>query len=67
MTIFVTNFDPNDLDNPGPSTDSGFQSLEQVIELVGSDYRTKSERTVVYEGVVFSDFVFSIDGRDNND
>lgn len=66
MKIYATNFDPNDLDNPGPSIDSGFESLDQVMKTLGCDYRTKSNRTVVYEGIVFSDFIFSIDGTDNN-
>ncbi len=39
----------------GPSIDSGFESLDQVVEVMGDGYLTRGPRQVVYPGVVFDD------------
>ncbi len=70
MTIYVTPFKRSTLECTGHSTDSGFDSLDQVVELMGIDYQTKTPRLVVYgpgdDRIVYSkDLTFSIDDTDN--
>jgi len=78
MTIYATPFKyapKNSLERAvatGPSKDSGFESLDQVVELMGPDYEARTPRLVVYgpgeDRVVYSkDLTFSIDGQDNKD
>jgi hypothetical protein len=59
--IYLTEFDPADPEKKavGPSTNSGFKSLDDVVAMMGSDYTHRAPRNVVYAGVCFSDFVIS--------
>lgn len=61
MTIYATPFDNDTKDSTGPSTDSGMTSIDQVVELMGPDWLTCSQRAVVYPGVMFSDYVLRIE------
>lgn len=71
MTIYATPFRRSDLEPTGPTTDSGFESLDQVVELMGDDYRLKTLRYVIYGGdderVIYSDVKFGVDHFGNND
>lgn len=65
--IYVTPFKPGELPIAiAASIDSGFVSIEQVIESLGTDYISKTPKLVIYgndvERVAFSDgFTFHID------
>jgi len=63
MRVYVTPFDHNTKLCSGPSIDSGFVSMGQVLEAMGPSPYPK---TPIYgEGkdrVIFSTFIFSIDG-----
>lgn len=69
MIIYTTPFKASTLQPTAPSTDSGFTSINQVVELMGPDHVSKRDRVVIYGGdedrVAFSDFPFLIDD-DNN-
>ena len=72
MTIYATPFTASNLQCTGHSTDSGFESIDQVVELLGPDYITRTPRLVVYgpgdDRIVYSkDLTFSIDGEVNSD
>jgi len=72
MTIYATSFKHSTLECTGHSTDSGFESLDQVVELMGPEYLTRTPRLVVYgpgeDRVVYSkNLTFSIDGQDNKE
>lgn len=60
--IYATPFRASDLQRTGLSVDSGFESLEQVTEAMGDDYRHKTKRLIIYgdnsDRVAFSDFPF---------
>lgn len=58
MTIYITTFDPETKDAEGPSTDSGFASISEVLEIMGADWVSCSARLVIYPGVAFSDYRF---------
>lgn len=57
MTIYVTTFDHATQRATSNSEDSGFASIEQVVEVMGDGFSRRSDRCVVYPGVFFSDFV----------
>ena len=57
MIIYATPFDPQTKQATGPSTDSGFSSTVEVVEAMGGEFLTCSERAVVYAGLMFSDYV----------
>lgn len=64
MTIYATPFKASTKETTGPSTDSGFQSLDDVVTAMGEpEHRYKA--MVIYgpgeDRVVFSDFIFRID------
>lgn len=61
MIIYATPFDNDTKATTGPSTDSGMASIDQVVELMGPDWLTCSQRAVVYPGVMFSDYVLRIE------
>ena len=65
MTIYATPFKAGTKETTGPSTDSGFQSLDDVVTAMGEDYVRRGKRMVIYgpgeDRVVFSDFIFRID------
>lgn len=56
MTIYSTPFDSTTYQATGPSADSGFTSIAEAVENMGSDYTTCSERAVIYPGIMFSDY-----------
>jgi hypothetical protein len=70
MTIYATPFTRSDGKCTGPSTDSGFTSIDHVIDSMGQSvcvlYRP---RMVVYgegeERVLFSHTIFHIDATDS--
>lgn len=71
MTIFATPFKASNLECTGHSVDSGFESIDQVVELMGSEHVTRTPRLVVYgageDRVVYSkDLTFSVDDEVNN-
>lgn len=55
MTEFTTSPDGEHRYATGPSIDSGFESLDQVVEVMGSEYLTRGPRQVIYPGMVFDD------------
>lgn len=63
--IYATPFRASDKQTTGPSTDSGFESLDDVVTAMGEDYIKRGKRMVIYgpgeDRVVFSDFIFRID------
>lgn len=70
MTIYATPFTDEPRECTGPSTDSGFQSLDEVVEVMGPDYVTRSRAMVIYgpgnDRVVFSRIIFRIDDDGSN-
>lgn len=67
MTIFVTPFDNSTKKCSGPSTDSGFDSLDDVAFAMGEPDVPRSKRTLIYgledDSVVFSDFVLCVESE----
>lgn len=65
MTIYVTPFNGTTKETTGPSTDSGFESIDAVVEVMGDNFVHRGPAMVIYgEGedrVVFSKFIFCID------
>lgn len=60
--IFSTPYDPATLHCTGPSTDSGFSTLDEVPMLLGEpDMRHPRMLTYAAAGVAYSDFVLHID------
>lgn len=63
--IYATPFRASDKQTTSPSTDSGFESLDDVVTAMGSEYVSRGKRMVIYgpgeDRVVFSDFIFRID------
>lgn len=57
MTIFLTEFEQFTGDRLviGDSTDSGFESLDQVVELVGEPV-ARGKRYVAYDDQYYSDY-----------
>lgn len=70
MTIYVTPFDDGTKQCTGPSTDSGFASLDEVAAVMGEPDK-RYEAMLIYgagnERVLFSRAVFCIDGDGNKD
>lgn len=66
MTIYATPFKNSTKQCSGPSTDAGFESLDDVVAAMGEPDVKRSKRMAIYgpgeDRVVFSDFIFSIDG-----
>jgi len=60
MTIYATPFDDETKQATSPSADSGFATLAEVVEAMGSEWLTCSGRAVVYPGVMFSDYKVSL-------
>ena len=64
--IYVTPFKNSTKQCSGPSTDSGFDSLDSVAGAMGAPDVPASKRMLIYgageDRVVFSNFIFSIDG-----
>lgn len=65
MTIYVTPFMATDRDPTAASVDSGFETLDQVVEAMGPPTISYPAMVIYGEGeerVVFSRAVFRIDG-----
>lgn len=62
MTIYVTARKPDD----ALSIDSGFESIQQVVDVLGVPESLPTPRMVFYPDAVFSDFAFRIDAPDFN-
>lgn len=58
--IYLTPFDPVTLLCTGPSTDSGFESLDQAAETMGPPVQ-RLRRMVQYHGFCFTDYVLRIE------
>lgn len=67
--IYATPFNASDKQATGPSTDSGFTSIDAVVAIMGDPDIYRSKRMAIYgpgeERVVFSTFVFYVDGGGN--
>lgn len=67
--IYVTPFKNSTKQCSGPSTDSGFESLEPVVAAMGPPDIETEGKTLIYgvgeERVIFSYFIFCIDVMDN--
>lgn len=65
MTIYATPFKNSTKQCSGPSTDAGFESLDDVVAAMGEPDVKRSKRMAIYgpgeDRVVFSDFIFCID------
>jgi len=59
-TIFATPFNDETKQASSPSADSGFTSIAEVVESMGPEWLTCSERAVVYPGLMFSDYEVSL-------
>lgn len=70
MTIYVTPFTDEPRECTGPSTDSGFESLDAVVAAMGENYVSRSPAMVIYgdgnDRVVFSRVIFRIDDNGSN-
>lgn len=60
-TIYCTPFDDETKQSTGPSTDSGFTSIAEVLESMGCEFLSCSDRAVVYPGLMFSDYVLRVE------
>lgn len=58
--IYATPYDDETKQATGPSTDSGFTTIAEVVEAMGPEWLTCSGRAVVYPGVMFSDYEVSL-------
>lgn len=71
MTIYATPYNQATKQTTGPSTDSGFESLDQVVGMMGNPMH-RSPRWLAYgsmgdEAVAYSEFVFSLRPIDDPD
>jgi len=72
MTIYATTFNAATKEILTNSIDSGFTSIDQVVEAFNDDGLVhRSRRMFIYEGgnnqrVVYSDFVFRVDPKSIN-
>lgn len=68
MTIYATPFLASTKKTTRPSMDSGFESLDQVVEIMGEEYISRDKRTVIYgpdeDRIIYSDYIFRIDEPD---
>lgn len=68
--ILATPFNGQTLKTTGPGVDSGFASVDAVVECMGNEYISRTPRLVVYgddvNRVVFSDLTFHVDDSNNN-
>jgi hypothetical protein len=55
VTIYVTTFDPNTKQVTACATDSGFESIEQVVEFMGPPL-AHGKRTATYRTMFYSDY-----------
>lgn len=60
MIIYCTPFDEETKQVTGPSADSGFETIGDVVDAMGDDWKTCSGRAVIYDGLMFSDYRLSV-------
>lgn len=64
--IYITPFKTQTLETTGPSNDSGFASLDDVVAVMGPDHVKRTRALLVYgdetDRVLFSRAPFRIDG-----
>ncbi len=67
-TIYATPFLASTKETTGPSVDSGFKSIDEVVAMLGPHYLRIHQhgRTVTYDAgednrVIYSDFIFRVD------
>lgn len=63
MTIYMTLFHPNTHEPAGPSSDSGFGSIDEAVAVLGDGYLSRGKRSVTYPGVFISDYVLTSSSR----
>lgn len=56
MTIYSTVFNPETLEALEPSMDSGFETIDQVVELMGGEYDALHHNFVNYGDTCYSTF-----------
>lgn len=61
--IYSTPFDPRTKQPLGPSTDSGFGSIDEAVAILGEGYLSRGKRSVTYPGVFLSDYVLTASSR----
>ena len=68
--IYATQFNGETKQCTSTSENSGFMSIEQVVELMGDEYVSRGPRVVIYgdgvERVAYSDFKFHVDTTGNS-
>ncbi len=63
MTIYSTPFDIETKQPTGPSTDSGFGSIDEAVAILGEGYLSRGKRSVTYPGVFLSEYVLTASSR----
>lgn len=63
MTLFLTPFDSDTKQPTGPSSDSGFGSINEAVAVLGDAYLSRGKRSVTYPGVFISDYVLTPPSR----
>lgn len=63
MTIYSTPFDSDTKQPTGPSTDSGFGSIDEAVAILGDNYLSRGVRSVTYHGVMLTDYVLTASSR----
>ena len=61
MTIYATPFDSDTLQATAASADSGFADLAEVIDTMGPEHLSRGERSVIYPGLMFSDYAVRLE------
>lgn len=61
MTIYATPFDDETKQATAASSDSGFANLTEVVDTMGPDHLSCSQRAVIYPGLMFSDYVLRLE------
>jgi len=68
--IYVTPFNNKTKQCTGPSTESGFDTIDEVVDTMTDFVHRRGDKTVIYgdsvDRVIFSTFIFSIDETINN-
>lgn len=63
MTLFLTPFDSDTEQPTGPSSDSGFGSIDEAVAVLGDGYLSRGKRSVTYPGVFISDYMLTSSSR----
>jgi hypothetical protein len=63
--IYATPFRESDKETTGPSVDSGFQSIDEVVQCLGDGYRVRRPALIIYGSgdgsILYSRAPFRID------